>query len=266
MTAIAWRPTVASVQAALDGITYGPLSQAELVTGVEVRESLKTAGAHYDLVGNDGVLNTSTYAMSIQAWAAAAAPAWTELDRVCRAIFLLSGTPSNLSLAAFGLSGVTPWSGSTVYEPFDPSLGAAAPSKPNGFSYWTYTPGGTSGTYEPSWRTSLGATFTDGGMSWQCVSTSASGSTPIALPWDITQVVGTTPIMLATRHTAAQIASSLTPGLASLLGLAFNAWTTAKASQPAAQPTPDAISSSAVTTLNAAIAAAQQWIAASAVT
>lgn len=259
--AINWPATVASVQAALDGMTYGALSQAELVTGVTIREAVKTAGATYDAQSTDGIGNASAYALSVQAWAIAAQPAWVELDRVNRAVYELLPPPNVIGRAAFGTSGVPTWQPNTLYKLGDPITGAILPDPANGLAY-VCLGNGQSGATAPSWSTTIGDTFFDGDTSWECVGPTTSSSTPIALPWDIT--LQTKPTLNA-RTSAASAMTAVSAGLSNVQGLALLAWNTALSAKPAANPIQDSASLTANNALTAAIANATQWLAAAAI-
>lgn len=61
------------------------------------------------------------------------------------------------------VSSVSAWAASTAY-----SLGAVrTPTTPNGYVY-TVTTAGTSAASQPTWPTTIGATVTDGGVTWTC--------------------------------------------------------------------------------------------------
>lgn len=61
------------------------------------------------------------------------------------------------------VSSVAAWAASTAY-----SLGAVrTPTAPNGYVY-TVTTAGTSAASQPTWPTTIGATVTDGGVTWTC--------------------------------------------------------------------------------------------------
>ena len=261
--AINWPATVASVQAALDGTTYGPLSQAALTSGVEFRTNVQTAGATYDLQSTDGILNTSAYASAVQRWATVAQPAWVELDRVCRSLFQNITPTNNLSRASFGTSDTPGWQAQTQYFFGDASLGGVQASPANGFSY-VCTSSGTSGVVAPSWSTTLGSTTVDNTCHWQCASVVGSGATPVALPWDVTLQTQAT---LNARHSASLLLTlhQATNGFSELLSIAYAAWVSALASQPAPNPTLDALSLSANNSLTGAIDGANKWLAAAAV-
>jgi hypothetical protein len=276
---INWSAVVSSVQAALNGTTYGPLSQAELAQGVVVRNALATAGAAYNLSANDGPNNTSAYATGVQAWANVGTPAatpatpsassgWTELDRICRAIYKLVPLGSSaylydptLLLAYFGMPGVGTWAASTGYVP---SFSSVIPPVPNGFNY-VCTVFGVSGKSPPPFPTFVGGTCFDGTSAWECISqiTGSTGGQPVALPFDITNQ---TLISLYGRTTAALLLSQNSPGLYALLTSAIVTMNAVIAAKPAANPTADALSLTVVNAVNVAITNANQWIAAAAVT
>ena len=56
------------------------------------------------------------------------------------------------------------WAASTAYNAGD----FRRPTTPNGYRYEVVT-AGTSGASEPAWPTTVGATVTDGGVTWKCV-------------------------------------------------------------------------------------------------
>jgi hypothetical protein len=65
----------------------------------------------------------------------------------------------------FGLQlGAVPWQASTAYD-----VGyLVRPQTPNGFIYFATSGSGTSGSTAPRWTTTLGASFSDGTVTWIC--------------------------------------------------------------------------------------------------
>lgn len=256
---INWPATVAAVQAVLDGPPVP--TQATLTSGVLVRNAVTTAGATYDTNSNDGILNQTPYALSIQAWAATTAPAWVEMDRVCRAVYKLLPPPSILTLACFGMSGVPPWRKGTAFVNASPN-GAVVPTVSNGFTYICATTGVTDST-EPAWQTELESEFRDGTVVWQCTAVLNPGTQPAALPWDTTLQAY---VSLANRTQDAALIAVVSPGLASLVAGTTSVLAAALAAQPASNPAADAASRIANNALNTAITNANAWIAAAAIT
>lgn len=258
---IQWPAIVAQVQSILDGSPRP--TQATINSGVIVREAVRTAGSTYDTTSTDGILNTSTYALSVQAWAATAAPLWVETDRVARAIYKLTPPPSNAMLAAFGMPGVQSWRAGTQYT-VGPPIACVQPAPPNGYVYALGVPSGTSGSVQPTFSSVIGSTTPDSSSSWINIATitGPSGGQPLPLPWDLTQVTFTS---LNFRATLAAYSAAANPGLVALVTNAFNVLSAALAVKPAPAPAADSASVSATTALNTAIANATAWIAASAI-
>lgn len=228
-------------------------------SGVVIRNQVSELGSiFYDKASNDGILNTTPYALAVQAWATQAAPAWVETDRICRGIYKLIPPPSNTMLAAFGMPGVQPWRPSSPY--FGAFTSAVAPQPSTGFNYIQTVFAGASGPTQPAFTTTLGASTTDNDLSWECIAaiTGPSGGQPIPLPWDLSQA---TFVTMFSRATAASQAASFSPGLLSALTNQFNALTAILATQPAPNPTADAVSLEVTNALNVAIAEANAWIA-----
>lgn len=256
---INWPVTVAAVQAVLDGSP--PQTQATLDAGVILREAVKTAGAAYDVQSNDGILNTSPYALSIQAWAATTAPAWVELDRVCRAVYKVAAPPPPLAVAYFGQTGTPPWAKNTPYTAFARTGSVAVPTVPNGFTYACVVSGVSNAVIEPlAWPIILGNLESDGSVVWQCVSalSPGPGGQPLPLPWDVTLQTSTS---LGGRLFAATTMAASNPGLASLVASTSAISTAAIAARPSSNPSADAVSLAAGNALNSAIANANGWIA-----
>jgi hypothetical protein len=267
---INWPAVVAQMQGILDAQNPRP-TQATISSGVVVRNALSSAGVVYDTASNDGILNTSAYAVSVQTWAATTSPLWLEADRVSRAIYKLTPPPSNVTLAAFGMPGVQPWRAATLYGE-GPPASTVQPTPPNGFTYVISVQfAATSGAFQPAFVAKLGSFTTETPLVpgaipavWQCIAavTGASGGQPVALPWDITQASF---VSLFARVSAAAIAAASSPGLYSLVTTQFASLQTQLGLQPPANPSADAASLSAITALTTAITNANAWIAASAI-
>jgi len=265
---INWPATVAAVQAVLD--QQPPLPQATINSGVEVRAAIDGfppgsspgLGKLYDENAIDGISNTSTYALAMQAWIdtpiTGAKAAWTELDRVCRAVFqILVPTPTDYQAAVFGMSGLGTWQPSTPYLVNSAVL--ANPS--NGYTF--VGAAGTSGSTQPTWTTQPGLVTFDGTTAWVCMSP-VLGPTgvPKALPWSAAfENIAT----LTFRQTAMAVIAGASPGLQTLLAGANDAWLAALAAKPAANPNEDAASATAIGNLQTAIANANAWLSAAAV-
>jgi hypothetical protein len=75
-------------------------------------------------------------------------------------VFDLDGNPKTVAMP-----GRQPWAATTAYPTVNKTV---RPTTPNGFLYRVAT-SGTSGSTQPTWPTTLGATVTDGTVTWQCV-------------------------------------------------------------------------------------------------
>jgi hypothetical protein len=272
---INWPATVQAVQAVLNGPPQ--MTQAEIVSGVVVRTAIDGtppgaapgAGPAYDAASLDGVLNTSLYALSVQAWAnlggsgiQPAKAAWIELDRVCRAAFkVYPGAIPPIVAASFGLGGLPTWQPATLYGQGN---GFVVPPVANGFNY-LLAGSGTSGASPPVFPTMPGQTVADGGIGWTCVApiTAGQGAQPSPLPWDPTLQ---TLFTLVRRVDGGAGLASGNPGLLSLVENTYFAWQAALAAKPPADVTQDANSDAAIAALQTAIANAQAWVTASVVT
>lgn len=261
---INWPATVTAVQSVLDGKSPAP-TQASLSSGVILREAVKTTGAAYDIQSNDGILNTSLYALSVQAWATVTAPAWAELDRVCRAIYKILPPSPPLAIAYFGQTGTPTWSKGTTYTAFARTGSVAVPTIPNGFTYACITSGVSNAVIEPlAWPTILGNVVSDGTVVWQCVSVlnPGPGGQPLPLPWDATLQTVTS---LGGRLFAATAMASASPGMSSLIASTSAASGAAIAAKPSPNAFADAASLAAINALISAIANANAWIQAAAI-
>jgi hypothetical protein len=247
------------------------LNAQESAEGQTLASALLSAGQAYDTTSTAGVKNQSTYALQRNAWATVlAAPAWLELDRVCRYVYASIASNAQQTQAAFAGTAPT-WQPSTSYG-YNPLIDIngtpsfVIPSPPNGYCYSTYDYAqghnygtGESGSSQPSFPAGpLGATVVDNGsVTWVCVA--ATGSAGAALLFDST--LNALETLLLRYNAAVSIASASAPLLAMLRG-AYSSWTTAAAAQPSANAALDAASATATANLNAALANAQTWVAA----
>ncbi len=254
-----WMATYEAIFAAIGASTT--ITSQESATGQTVAAALLAAGNQFDYFSTAGVKNGLLYALQRNAWTQVLAqPAWLDLDRLCRYAYSSVASQAGIVQAAFAGTGPA-WSASTsfgtvLFNGFAYILtpGYCVPNPTNGFVYQGY---GTTGGYQPSWPTTIGATVRDtsGTFTWTCVA--ATGSAGAALPFDQTLAAVTT---LNLRYLAAQGLVSANPALLSLLAVAQTAWATALAAQPAANPAADAASLIVTTALNSALAQAQSWL------
>jgi hypothetical protein len=292
---IDWRTPAGRLQTAL--APQSGLPAGEVSTGQSLLTSLNSAGATYDANGNDSSRNTSAYAQTFQNWwNVTAAPAWAELDRICRLVYatafasslqlpgvLAFGTSASFGtatspftlpgqVAAFGIPAAAKavaWQAGTNYGPPNIVNAFVSPSPPNGFYYVGTVNGGTTSGAQPAWPTTLGATVNDGTQTWQCVVPVLAAPGPSVAPppagTAVTLVpdasLGTQTALSFRASVAATLAPSVgTPGLAGLLSQANAAWTAAVAARPTPNPGIDATSTAAINSLNLAIANANAWL------
>lgn len=65
------------------------------------------------------------------------------------------------------------------------------PNVATGFAYQA-TAGGTSGIREPRWPTTVGATVTDGSVTWTCATAGANGLNAVSAPTAVSSPLGVT--------------------------------------------------------------------------
>ena len=257
MTTIDWTTTsnqmLVALGYAIPNSTYAPFQQVgptppiasgDIRTiGTTLEEALLSAGAAYDAV-------TSEFLGDVYV---AGESAWLELDRICRYVYVNPQTYMGSVLAvgnaaaSFGLSSTPKWGASVVY-----GTGAGVqPTPSNGFTYVTSIPG-TSGSFQPTFPTTLGATVVDGSdIVWQCVSQVLPS---LPLPFDPTLQAATA---LNARFSVAVNLANGNEGVVALISEDWFAWQTALANIPA--PSSDAVSATAA--LQTALANCNAWLA-----
>lgn len=95
----------------------------------------------------------------------------TDTDQA--AFFQLSTAASTVKVGAPG----TVWSATTFF----PNAANTFPTAANGF-YFVTDAGGTTGSVEPTWPTIVGATVSDGSVTWTCVGPTAGLVTATITP------------------------------------------------------------------------------------
>ena len=251
-----WVATYNAIFAAIGSSTS--LSPQESQVGQTIARGLKTTGNVYDYFSTAGCRNGLLYALQRNAWATVLAqPAWLELDRVCRYAYASIASQAIQVQAAF--AGTAPvWQPSTFYSGGGGIYSVVAtyviPNPANGFAYQG---AGTTGSSPPVWPTTLGATVSDGSVTWTCVA--ATGPAGAVLPFDQTLNAVVT---LNLRYNAALTLAGASVPLTSMLNVANAQWAAALAAQPAANPASDAASLTATTFLTAYLAEANTWLAA----
>ncbi len=247
-----WVPAYNSVFSTIGASTS--LTSGESAIGQSLAAQLQAAGNAYDAGATPGVKNSGVYALTRNAWCGLVmAPAWYELDRLCRYAFQTYSPSDALSTAAFAGQGTT-WAASLalVADSF------FVPNPANGYCYECLSSTGTTGGTQPTWSTTLGTDFGDvAGNTWQCLAAVQAAGT--ALPFDPTLAADTT---LVARKTATLLFASGSAPIVTMVGSAYATFLAAFGSQPAANPTADALTVTLTANLNSALAAVRQWVAA----
>jgi hypothetical protein len=101
LTFVNWRSALVQVQTQLQG----GLSNAQSAEGYSLMQTLLSAGATYDVQGDDSPRNVSAFSVGIcQPYMIQAVPAFAELDRICRLIYSTYASTATLAQGqAFGL-------------------------------------------------------------------------------------------------------------------------------------------------------------------
>lgn len=81
----------------------------------------------------------------------------------------------------------------------------ARPNAATGFAY--QTSGGLSGLREPRWPTVIGATVTDGSLTWTCVAAGANGLNAVSGPTAVSNPVGLTISAISVSETSKILAT-----------------------------------------------------------